>query len=218
MTRVIKKEHIEKAYSYKGFRKLIDELLTEGKSTSGNDSEMPLTEFTKLNIQRMSRIDKTVELNRELFNELKNLNVRWYWVVLAEGWCGDVSQNLPVINKMANASDNIKLKILLRDQNLDVMDKYLTGSSRSIPKLICLEQETLKELGTWGPRPGVLQNWVMEMKDKKDPGMTKKEWIEQIHEKMHKWYADDNSQTIQNEFLSLLKEWRQAGKAVKSGK
>lgn len=98
------------------------------------------------------------------------------------------------------------------------MDHYLTGSSKSIPKLICLGQDTLDELGTWGPRPKVLHDWVMDMKNKKDPGMSSKEWVDQIHEKMHKWYADDNSQTIQEEFLSLLKEWKITELAVKRGK
>ncbi len=209
MADVIKREYIEKAYSYEKFRKLIDDLLAEGKTTSGNDSDMPLAEFTKLNVQRMSRIDKKVTLNHELTEELKNLQDKWYWVVLAEGWCGDVSQNLPVIAKMAAGSDNIELKILLRDQNLEIMDHYLTDGGRSIPKLICLEQNTLNELGTWGPRPRILQEIIMEQKNKKDPGMPRKDWVDQIHEKMHKWYADDNSRTIQNEFIDLIKTWEQ---------
>ena len=208
MRNAIQKKHIDKAYDYKSFRKLVDDLLEEGRATSGNDSDMPLTEFTKLNVRRMSRIDKTLELKDELKDELRNLNDKWYWVVLAEGWCGDVSQNLPVIAKMAEASANIELKILLRDQNLDVMDQYLTDGGRSIPKLICLEADSLKELGTWGPRPEVLQKMVMEAKEKKDPGQPRKEWVNDIHEKMHKWYADDKGETIQDEFMNLVKKWQ----------
>ena len=208
MRNAIQKKHIDKAYDYKSFKKLVDDLLEEGRATSGNDSDMPLTEFTKLNVRRMSRIDKTLELKDELKDELRNLNDKWYWVVLAEGWCGDVSQNLPVIAKMAEASANIELKILLRDQNLDVMDQYLTDGGRSIPKLICLEADSLKELGTWGPRPEVLQKMVMEAKEKKDPDQPRKEWVDDIHEKMHKWYADDKGETIQGEFIDLIKQWQ----------
>jgi hypothetical protein len=207
MRNTIQKKHLDKAYDYKSFRKLVDDLLEQGKATSGNDSEMPLTEFTKLNVQRMSRIDKTLELKEELKKELQNPDEKWYWVVLAEGWCGDVSQNLPVIAKIADASGNIDLKILLRDQNLDIMDQYLTNGGRSIPKLICLDADSLSELGTWGPRPEVLQKMVMEAKEKKDPDRPRKEWVEDIHEKMHKWYADDKGETIQKEFIGLIKKW-----------
>ena len=60
------------------------------------------------------------------------------WLVLTEAWCGDAAQSLPIINKMAEVSDNITLRLILRDENLDVMDQFLqNGRSRSIPKLIC---------------------------------------------------------------------------------
>src|SRR5215210_5957981 len=46
-------------------------------------------------------------------------------LVLAEDWCGDVIANLPVIGRLAAESGKLELRVLLRDQHLDVMDQYL---------------------------------------------------------------------------------------------
>ena len=55
----------------------------------------------------------------------------------------------------------LELRIVLRDEHPEVMDRYLTNGSRSIPIVIALDEE-FRELGHWGPRPRELQAWVME--------------------------------------------------------
>ena len=74
------------------------------------------------------------------------------WMVLTEPWCGDSAFLLPVIAEAATLSDAIPLRILLRDDHLDIMDQHLTGGSRSIPKLVAFRNDGT-ELFTWGPRP-----------------------------------------------------------------
>ncbi|PWT73031.1 MAG: thioredoxin family protein [Chloroflexi bacterium] len=55
-------------------------------------------------------------------------------MVLAEDWCGDVIDNLPVLGRIAEQSGKLKVRIFLRDQNLELMDQYLNqGQFRSIP-------------------------------------------------------------------------------------
>jgi hypothetical protein len=191
---------IDKAMSYEEFRTLIEEQLESGKTTGTKQSE-DLTEYTRLNQQRMTRLDKTTELNSSLKEKLQDVQKPLIWLVLAEGWCGDVAQNLPVIAKIANESPNITLKILLRTENTDIMDQYLTNGGRSIPKLVCFDADTLDEKGTWGPRPDKFQKKAMQWKD--EPNTTHEEWAE----KLHKWYAKDQSQTLQSDFEKLLDEW-----------
>ena len=156
MNNIITKEIIDGGYTYPQYRKLINDLLKEGKTTSNNHSES-LIEYTKVNVQRMNRLDKTTDINEDLKREIADLEKKMIWVILAEAWCGDVAQNLPVIAKIADLSQNIDLKLILRDENLEVMDEYLTNGGRSIPKLIYLDSGTLEELGTWGPRPEEVQ-------------------------------------------------------------
>lgn len=198
---VITPDIIDQAMSYDEYRSMIDTLLEEGKTTGTNHSEA-MIHYTKMNVQRMNRLDKRADLSDSLKGKLENLDRKLIWVVLTEAWCGDAAQNVPAIAKMAEQSENIELKLILRDENLDIMDEYLTNGGRSIPKLICLEADSLEEIGTWGPRPELAQKKAMEWKD--DPDISKEEWAK----KLHKWYAKNRTQEIQSEFEELLENWK----------
>ena len=196
----ITRELIEEAFTYNQYRQLIDKLLERGRTTGDKDSE-EIIHYTRMNVQRMKRQDKQISLNESLKEKLENLGSNWIWLVITEGWCGDAAQNIPVINKMAEAAPNIELKFILRDEHPEIMDQYLTDGSRSIPKLVCLDAESLEEIGTWGPRPAVIQEKAMQWKD--DPEISKEEWAE----KLHKWYADNKTEEQQKEFEQLIEEW-----------
>lgn len=198
---VITENVIEEAMSYREYRDLIDSLLAEGKTTGPNQSEK-MVEYTRMNVHRMNRIDNHIDLDDSLKKELEELDEQWIWLVLTEAWCGDAAQNVPIIAKMAGQTENIQLKLILRDQHLHIMDEYLTNGGRSIPKLICLDADTLDEIGTWGPRPAEAQEKALKWKD--DPDISKKEWAE----KLHKWYAINKTQQIQSEFKELIREWK----------
>lgn len=193
-------EVVEEAMDYQEYRRMIDVLLKQDKTTGTNHTP-EMVEYTKMNVQRMNRLDKQVELHDELVEKLEDVDEEWIWLVLTEGWCGDAAQNIPVIVKMAEQNDNIKVRFILRDQHLEIMDEHLTDGGRSIPKLICLEADTLEEIGSWGPRPATIQKKAMEWKE--DPSISREEWAE----KLHKWYADNKAQEIQEEFSELIDEW-----------
>lgn len=195
------------SFSYDHFLQRTRELLDEGKATSGDAEAYPdLIKFTRLNLQRMERLGKQLELDPIVVEKMLSLPEKLTWVVLVEGWCGDVAQNLPVIFKMAEQTDNVDLKLLWRDEHPDIMEQYLTNGGRSIPKLIALRSSDLEELGTWGPRPEPIQEEMLRIKaEYKD--RPKKEMVEVLHQRMHKWYADDKGQTLQQEFIGLLEEF-----------
>lgn len=193
------KNYIEKSMEYAEYIALIDELLAEGKTTGPNQSEA-MFNYGKLNRQRMKRLGNTVELNESLAEKARKDGRKMIWLILTEGWCGDAAQNIPIIEKIAHENSNIETRYLLRDENLELMDKYLTNNARSIPKLIALDAETLAEIGTWGPRPQAAMDYFLEMRD---GGMEKP----QMMENLQRWYNLDKNQAIQTEFESLLEEW-----------
>jgi len=197
---VITPEIINEAMDYDKYRQMIDELLQQDKTTGDNHSE-EMVHYTKMNVQRMNRLDKRVELTDSLAKKLNELDEKWIWLVLTEAWCGDAAQNIPAIVKIANESDNIDVKFILRDKHLEIMDAYLTNGGRSIPKLICLDAETLEEVGTWGPRPEAAQEKAMEWKN--NESISKEEWAK----KLHKWYAKDRTKELQSEFKELISKW-----------
>ena len=200
------KEYIEKSMTYAEYIKLIDDLLLDGKTTGENQSEA-MFNYGKLNRQRMHRLEKTVILNESLKEKVRNNQRKQIWLIITEGWCGDAAQNIPSIEKIAAESENIETRYVLRDENLELMDAYLTNNARSIPKLIALDAESFAELGTWGPRPQVAMDYFLEMRES---GMEKP----QMMENLQRWYNADKNQAIQDEFESLLDEWTKEKKTA----
>ncbi|QDP40946.1 thioredoxin family protein [Radiobacillus deserti] len=95
--------------------------------------------------------------DREFFESLKQQNLRA--IVLTEDWCGDAMMNIPILLRIAEQA-NIEVRILERDQNLELMDQYLTnGKSRSIPIFIFINQSG-DEVAKWGPRAPKIQAFV----------------------------------------------------------
>jgi len=113
-------------------------------------------------------------------------------LVIAEDWCGDASNTIPIVARLASLVPGLELKIILRDKYPEVMDRYLTNGARSIPIVIALD-ESFQEVGHWGPRPAELQSWVMANRGT----MPKAE----LYPKVRQWYARDRGETTIREVL-----------------
>lgn len=200
-TATITRGIIENAYDYQEYREMIEKLHKNNKTTGENHSEAML-HYTKMNMHRMRRLDKQIQLKDELAETLKNVEKSMIWLVLTEGWCGDAAQIVPLIQKMADQTKKIQAWYILRDQHLDIMDQFLTdGRSRSVPKLICLDSKTLELLGEWGPRPKPAQQLFKDLRSSDDYSGSERA------ELLHKWYSDDQTESVQEEFNTLIKEW-----------
>jgi hypothetical protein len=196
---MITTEDIDKSMSFNEYFQLVERYANEGKTT-GEKQDESLINYTKLNYSRMKRLVKTTPIAKEVLDTVNCLNDKLTWIVLSESWCGDAAQNIPVFAKIAEANTNIDLRILLRDENSSLMNRYLTNGSKSIPKLICIDSN-LKELGTWGPRPQYLQQWLY--KEKENPTTT----MDNLKQEFQIWYTKDKGQTLQKEMIALLKHW-----------
>ncbi|MFC5269775.1 thioredoxin family protein [Adhaeribacter terreus] len=185
--------------TYNLYSVLIEALVAAGQTTGSEQTEEKIA-FTKLNAQRSKRVHKMFKLLPELQETLHQIPEKWSWLLLTESWCGDGAQLVPAIAEIAAAAPNIELTILLRDENPEFMDLYLTNGGRAIPKLICMNAETDETLFTWGPRPTEIQQKVKEFKAE-NPYATK----EQLHKQLAVWYAKDNSASLQHDLLHLIK-------------
>lgn len=187
----------ENGLGYADYRKVIDDLLADGKTT-GPDNSDAMLHYSKMNVQRMGRVDKTVQLQPELSEVVAQLPAGLRFLVISEGWCGDAAQIVPLFNKLSEASNNrIDLKFVLRDQHLDLIDAHLTNGGRAIPVLLILNQKG-EVLRQWGPRPAILQSLLTEWKKKSSDMML-------LAEQLHTWYAKDKTLSTQQELLELLK-------------
>jgi Thioredoxin len=197
LTQLVEASVWNNAILYADYRKLIDTLLLAGKITSGEATEHML-HYTKLNLQRMNRIEKTFVPETTTLNFFSALKKPNKWLIIAEGWCGDAAQTLPVISKLASLNSLIDLRIVLRDQHLDLMDQHLTNGTRSIPKLLIMDEHNLV-LETWGPRPLEAKNMVLDFKAK---GLPHDEWVE----KVHAWYAKDKGKSTEREIVYIIEK------------
>jgi len=185
------------SYNYPQYIELTQELVDEGKTTGPDQSE-DLIEYTKLNLQRMRRWEKTFSVKDEVASKALQTIPQTWWII-TEPWCGDSAQIITQLGKIAESSNGrIDMKIILRDENLSIMDHYLTHGSRSIPKLIAVDKQG-KELFQWGPRPASAQQIVSEWKQ--NPG---ERTYEDLKREVHLWYARNKGEEVQSEILSKL--------------
>lgn len=186
----------DRAYTYEAYDKLINDLLIEGKST-GERQTPKRVEVSRLNAHRMARVHKTVKLADGVAAAAQSARPQ-YWMVLTEGWCGDSAHAIPVMDLIAKASSGrIQLGMILRDENLDIMDQYLVNGGRSIPRLVAFDAETGEEIGTWGPRPAPVQQMMADYKANPDDSRD-------IQIEMQQWYNSDKSKTMQQELMALI--------------
>lgn len=160
-TEVIKSS-ISISKSYPEYLDLIN-TFAKAYKTSGFEQTQNHIEYTKLNASRMRRIEKSIQFSEDQLEPFRNIREKQTWLVISETWCGDGGQILPVLSKITEGIPDIDLRIVLRDENLELMDLFLTNETRSIPKLIMLNSD-LEILGTWGPRPKKATKMVADYK------------------------------------------------------
>jgi hypothetical protein len=186
----------EQGMSYDAYRALIVELHAKDQTTGTNHAPEML-EYSRLNEHRMDRVGKRFTLTENLDKIMEGLKSPLRWLVLTEAWCGDAAQNVPALHQVSAASGGkIEMRLLLRDEHPELMNQWLTNGGKSIPKLIQLDAN-FNVCGSWGPRPAEAQRMVNEARAAAEDHHT-------YAERIHKWYAQNNSADLQGELSTLL--------------
>lgn len=188
---------LSNSLSYEEYNDLLQSYAKEGKTTGPKQNE-DLIYYTKLNVQRSRRITKTSTLNENIVDALRNVNEKQTWLLITESWCGDAANSVPIIAKLSESNSNIDLRLVLRDENPDLMDEFLTRGGRSIPKLIVLDENS-QVLFTWGPRPEEAQELYDAWRNSEEKAPYKEFQVE-----LQKWYNQDGGRSLQNELLELI--------------
>jgi thiol-disulfide isomerase/thioredoxin len=188
---------LENSISYPNYRNLVAQLVEE-KSTTGNDKSEALAQYTQLNDKRMRRWDKTAKVSEEMKLKIESFDGKETWILITESWCGDAAHIVPIINKVAELNENIDLKIVLRDENEELMNQFLTNGGKSIPKLIMVDSETHDVLNTFGPRPTIATEMVNTYKAMHG------EITPEFKEDLQRWYNKDKGQSTIEDLVNLL--------------
>jgi len=187
---------LEKGYTYSEYRTYLkNNILSKSSQEIENDA---LLGYTHLNDKRMDRLDKTSKLSDETIASINNLSKPFTFLVIAEGWCGDAAQIVPILNKIATSTPKIDLKIVLRDENEELMTQFLTNGSKSIPKVIIVDENN-EVINSWGPRPSIATKMVLDYKEKH--GVIDAEFKKDLQ----LWYNKDKGTSTQKDIITLLK-------------
>lgn len=185
---------IGKGMSYIEYFRSIEELVAN-QTTSGHELTSERVEYTKLNLHRMKRLNDTKFENTSVL-----LAAPIAAAIITEAWCGDSAQNIPWLEHFFNnCSPKITSKYFYRDEHPELMNQFLTNGSRSIPKCIFFNQQSGEVLGTWGPRPEEIKNWLAELRAE-NPDMPKHDWEIELH----KYYTKNNGAAIISDLNKLI--------------
>lgn len=191
------KESLDKSISYQEYFELIDHLASTN-GTTGNDQTEALVGYTKLNQRRMKRWNKTIKISESAKNIFLEFNRKVTWLVISESWCGDAAHVVPVLNKIAELNENIDLRLVLRDENLELMDMFLTNGGRAIAKLIIIDNETGEILNTFGPRPSEATKLVNDFKAEHGT------LTPAFKEDLQLWYNKNKGQNIVEDMVNII--------------
>jgi thiol-disulfide isomerase/thioredoxin len=193
------KASLDNSINYSDYLRLMGKLVVTN-STTGNEKTEALINYTMLNERRMNRWNKKIDITEADKTTIKRFESEVIWLVLTESWCGDAAHLMPVMNKVAEQNRNINLRIVLRDDNEVLMNKFLTNGNESIPKLIMLDAETLEVFDSYGPRPSTATKMVEDYK--KAHGVLTPEFKEDLQ----RWYNKDKGKTAIADLTQLLEK------------
>ena len=123
----------------------------------------------------------------------------WKLLIISEDWCGDASNTVPVIARLAETAPGVEVRIVKRDENPELMDRHLTNGARSIPLAVVLDRD-FRLVGQWGPRPAELQEMVLR---EKKAGLRP---LAEIYRDVRRWYARDRGESTLREILAVMKQ------------
>jgi hypothetical protein len=131
----------------------------------------------------------------ELVQRGHRIGGHWRFLVIAEDWCGDAFNTIPFLQAFVDAIDGWELRLVRRDANPELMNRYLTDGARSIPVVVVLD-ESGAEVAWWGPRPEKLQTYFESQRGRMEKS--------DLYRDLRAWYVRDRGRTTLEEVLDLL--------------
>jgi hypothetical protein len=186
--------YLEKGISYEDYlikvKDQMDQLQSEGDPNA-------YVQYYSLGLTRMERWNKTFQLSDDQISRLEKITPNFQVLTISEGWCGDASQILPIVDIIFKQL-GVEHKIVFRDENLELMDEFLTHGARSIPIVIGVDKEG-NEIFRFGPRP--VYGMELLKKNKENP---EEYSTHQFHKDLQIFYNQDKGKAIFNELFEKI--------------
>jgi hypothetical protein len=148
------------------------------------------------NRQKMEAQRLDLQLEPQVEGHLAALPRTVHVVAIAEDWCGDVVRHVPVLQRLAEAAPNLKVRYVSRQQWPDMFARFLTNGGEAIPKFVFLS-DAFVECGNWGPMAAGPRELIARGKACGDVAAARK--------KVHSLYeADGNRRQVVAELVHLV--------------
>ncbi|MDO7885931.1 thioredoxin family protein [Hymenobacter cheonanensis] len=194
---VLTTDQLATGLSYAAYRQHIAEALATPQPDEHLAKQLP---YYRESVARMDNIAPTIHLLPALQAALNSLTGQYLWAIITEGWCGDASHTVPILEAVAQASGgHIETRYFLRSANIDLIDRYLTNGGRAMPIAVLLHAGSRTQAAVWGPRPAPLQTLMQDLKARQTPP-------KDITAQVNAWYDHDNTRTTQHELLALVQQ------------
>lgn len=131
-----------------------------------------------------------------LRTRVSSLPFRWWFLVVAEDWCGDSANTIPYVAKLVDVVDNLDLRIIDSEVGRAIMEAHRTPDGRAATPTVLLLTEDFREVGCWVERPAKLQQWVLENEARLDE--------EELLERKYAWYEADEGQETVAEMVRMI--------------
>lgn len=189
------KKYWDKAISFDEYFKRTEEVVNKNEAEL-TEEEAKMLNYYQLGVQRMSRMLKVYKPDEGQLEKLAKKNFRGKLLIISEGWCGDAGQTVPVVNLFFKGKNEVR--VIYRDENLELMDQFLTNGTRSIPIVIVLDEN--EEVVThWGPRPAYGAELLKKHKADSE-NYTKAQFYNDIQV----YYAKNRGKDVIDEILEKL--------------
>lgn len=152
-------------------------------------------ENTEHSAKMQDALDK-LTLSPECEAMLSALSRAVHVIAIAEDWCGDVVRHVPVLERLAKSSANLKTQYITREQHPDVFARCLTNGGEAIPKFVFLSDNFI-ECGNWGPMPAQHRRLIARGKAAGDVSAARKR-VSALYE------SDPNCNTVVDELCDLI--------------
>lgn len=189
-------DSLQNSISYQEYRTLVKQL-TEYSNT-GDTKNDTLANYTLLNHSRMKRWDKTIAIPKDIEKKIKSFKEEIIWLVIVESWCADAAHMLPVLNKLAEVNECIELRVVLRDENPELMNAFLTEGTKSIPIVLMIEKTSHRVIHTYGPRPSEAAAYVNRFKSKYG------KLTSEFKEDLQHWYNTNKGLNVMEDIVKAL--------------
>ena len=153
--------------------------------------------YSKYNIERQARVDALWEPSQAFIDAVDHAPGPATWLFITDDWCVDSAYSLPLVRWATERRDDLALRILMKDDHLDILDHFLTNGKRSIPKWIGLT-ETGEVQFSWGPQPEEIRAIRQNLMDSGAEGKI-------VSSTTVDWYADHGWTYVEKEMIETLR-------------